>query len=526
MSLSWDAANSVMAAANEPIPVGLVDKTNGLVFGDIVPHWENVVAVARRGVHLELSDRAWARIDNAQAIAERMIAKAEGSEPLTDRYSTLDPINPTFGEMPTDAQHALLDHACGLGAPLSIEQTRAIICASVINYSHGHCGIGRTIVQALLDLLNNGITPRVPAQGAAGYSTYMAHIGLVLLGVGEVQWCGQTLPAARALTTAKMLSPAISARDARCLINGNPCMTGLACLTLADAHNLADWADVIGAMSFEALRGQMVAFDEEVLALKPHPGMQVVGARLRALLADSEIIASNASLSFNDTPSLRAIPYIHGACRDQLSHAAQQIDIELACATDNPLLIGTPEHYRVIEQAPVQGESLVMAADLVCLAIGELAGIAERRLERLVNPSTSDLPALLSSSTVLHSGMMIAQYVAAVLVGENRALAQAAMADHFESGNWSEDALQLSVTPTLKMHKLLENSLQVLAIEYLLAGQAFEFLKSQRFGSGTGQAWILLRQHVAAYEQDRWLAPDIAAAVGLLRGRAPLSAML
>ncbi|MNF81020.1 Histidine ammonia-lyase [compost metagenome] len=282
------------------------------------------------------------------------------------------------------------------------------------------------------------------------------------------------------------------------------------------------WADVIGAMSFEALRGQIAAFDPDIIALKPYPGVQAVGANLLALLAGSEVVAESRGIRTQDALSIRSIPQVHGACRDQLAHAARQVDTELAAANDNPLLLGTPDSYKIVSQANPHGESVAMAADLLAIAVAELGGIAERRLDRLVNPLVSGLPAFLVSQPGVNSGMMIAQYVAAALAGENRQLAQPAVVDNFVTSGLQEDHLSLGTSAALKLGKALENCGRILAIEYLLAAQAFEFHKPRGFGAGTGAAWETLRERVPAYDQDRWLAPDIARAADLLRDAAAL----
>jgi histidine ammonia-lyase len=233
--------------------------------------------------------------------------------------------------------------------------------------------------------------------------------------------------------------------------------------------------DVLGAMSFEALRGQIAAFDEEILALKPHPGMQRVGANLRALLHGSEVIAASKGIRTQDALSIRSIPQVHGACRDQMAHAERQIETELNGTTDNPLLLGTPDNFRVMSQANPHGESVAMAADMLAIAIAELGGIAERRIDRLINPLVSGLPPFLVSEPGVNSGMMIAQYVAASLCAENRQLAQPCVVDNYVTSALQEDHLSLGTGAALRLHKLLANVNQILAIEYLLAAQAFEF---------------------------------------------------
>lgn len=492
-------------------------KAETVVITDAPVRWQDVVAVARHGARLELSAQAWARIENAQAIVQRIVHSRERAYGVNTGLGALCNVSLEGEQLSQLSRNTLLSHACGVGPALADEQARAIICAAIVNYSHGKSGLQRSVVEALLALLERGITPQVPAQGSVGYLTHMAHVGICLLGIGKVSYRGQIVEAAQALAEEGLAPVALGAKDGLCLVNGTPCMTGLACLALDDATRLLQWADVISAMSFEAQRGQIDAFDAEIIALKPHPGMQVVGANLRALLDGSEVIASSKGIRTQDALSIRSIPQVHGAARDQLVHAARQIECELNGANDNPLLLGTVDNFRVMSQANPHGQSVALAADLQAIAMAEIGSIAERRLDRLVNPHVSGLPAFLVSNPGVNSGMMITQYVAASLCAENRQLAQPAVLDNYVTSGLQEDHLSLGTNAALKLHKVLENCTQILAIEYLLAAQAFEFLKEQGFGKGTGAAWHLLREHVPAYLEDRWLAPDIARAAELLR---------
>lgn len=479
--------------------------------------WQDVVAVARHGAQLELSSETWARIENAQGIVQRIVESGERAYGVNTGLGGLSNVSLKDQQLSQLSRNTLLSHACGVGPVLPDEQTRAIICAAIHNYSHGKSGIHRRVVEGLLALLNRGITPQVPSQGSVGYLTHMAHIGIALLGVGNVSYRGQITSAQQALAEEGLQPVQLGAKDGLCLVNGTPCMTGLSCLAIADATRLVQWADVIGAMSFEAQRGQIAAFDAEIIALKPHPGMQQVGINLRALLDGSEVIAASKGIRTQDALSIRSIPQVHGAARDQLAHAIKQVEAELNGCTDNPLLLGTPDNFRVMSQANPHGQSVAMAADLLAIAMAEIGSIAERRLDRLVNPHVSGLPAFLVANPGVNSGMMIVQYVAASLCAENRQLAQPAVLDNYVTSGLQEDHLSLGTSAALKLHRALENCTQILAIEYLLAAQAFEFLKAQRFGAGTDRAWRLLRETVPAYDQDRWLAPDIAAAASVLK---------
>ncbi|WP_413502887.1 HAL/PAL/TAL family ammonia-lyase [Serratia proteamaculans] len=491
---------------------------------DTLPlRWQDVVAVARYQAPFSLSGAAWTRIDNAQAIVQKIVVSEQRAYGVNTGLGALCNQALHGEQLSQLSRNTLMSHACGVGAPLSDEQTRAIICCAIVNYSQGKSGIQRPLVETLLALLNRGITPQVPSQGSVGYLTHMAHVGVALLGLGKVSYRGQLVTAAQALAEEGIVPPQLGAKDGLCLVNGTPCMTGLSCLALADVWRLARWADVLAAMSFEALGGQIAAFDSEILALKPHPGMQRVGSNLRMLLNGSEMIAASKGIRTQDALSIRSIPQVHGACRDQIAHAERQIETELNGTTDNPLLLGTPDNYRVMSQANPHGESVAMAADLLAIAIAELGGIAERRIDRLINPLVSGLPAFLVSEPGVNSGMMIAQYVAASLCAENRQLAQPCVVDNYVTSALQEDHLSLGTGAALRLHKALANVNQILAIEYLLAAQAFEFLQQYRFGDGTQRAWQRLRQVVAPYHQDRWLAPDIASSAALLQDEQALA---
>ncbi|RMU40682.1 Histidine ammonia-lyase [Pseudomonas avellanae] len=499
-----------------------MSRAEQIVIGEAPSGWQDVVAVARHGAQLRLSDAAWARIDNAQAIVQQIVVSGERAYGVNTGLGALCNVSLQGEQLSRLSRNTLLSHACGVGAPLADEQTRAIICAAILNYSQGKSGIHRQVVEALLALLNRGITPHVPSQGSVGYLTHMAHVGIALLGVGQVSYRGHIVAAEQALKEEGLAPVILGAKDGLCLVNGTPCMTGLSCLAIADAERLSQWADVIGAMTFEALRGQLDAFDESILALKPHPGMQQVGKNLRRVLAGSEVLSSSQGIRTQDALSIRSIPQVHGATRDQLVHAIRQIETELNSVTDNPMLLGTPDAWRVVSQANPHGQSVAMAADLLCMAMAELGSIAERRLDRLINPMVSGLPAFLVSQPGVNSGMMIVQYVAASLCAENRQLAQPAVVDNYVTSGLQEDHLSLGTSAALKLHKVLGNATQILAIEYLLAAQAFEFLKAQGFGVGTGAAWRLLRERVPAYDEDRWLAPDIASSAALLKDETSL----
>ncbi|WP_374380762.1 histidine ammonia-lyase [Dongia sp.] len=472
--------------------------------------YRELVAVARGEAELAIGPAARTALVNGRAIVERIIALGERAYGISTGLGALSEIV-LSGTQQTDlSRNTLMSHACGVGAPLTETATRAIMASLVNDLCHGKSGVSPAVVDQLVALLNHRITPIVPGQGSVGYITHGAHIGLALIGMGDVVVNGRQMPAAEALAQAGLAPITLGAKDGLCLVNGTRCLTGLACLALAEAEAIADWADTIGAMSFEALKGQIAAYDESVLALKPHPGLLHVGRRLRALLADSEIVAKHQGFRTQDALSIRSIPQIHGATRDQIDHVRRQVEIELGSATDNPLVIGTPDDYRVISNAHPHGQSLGMAMDLLGMAVAELGSVAERRLDRLINPAVSTLPAFLVAEGGVNSGMMIAQYAAASLAAENKLLAQPMVTDNYITSAQQEDHLSLGTPSALKCLQIAANTRHILAIEFLLAAQALEFYPGLKPGRGTGAAYGALRGEVPAYHRDRFLSPDIA----------------
>ncbi|MBS0880022.1 histidine ammonia-lyase [Pantoea sp. JGM49] len=487
------------------------------VWGDETLSWQDVVQVARHNAELTLSASAWQRIAQGREIVEQIVTSGHIAYGINTGLGALCNITLPEEQLSQLSRNTLLSHACGVGPLLAREQVRAILCAAIANYSHGKSGVSVALVQHLLALLNHQITPQVPSQGSVGYLSHMAHIGLALIGVGDVEYQQQIVSAEQALAQAGLTPYRPGAKEGLSLVNGTPCVTGLSCLALDDAARLLDWADVTGAMSFEALRGQLVAFDAEVIALKASPGMQVSGLRLRQLLSDSPLLAKSVGVRTQDALSLRSMPQVHGASRDQFDHAARQVDTELNACTDNPLILGTVDNWRVVSQANPHGESVAMAADVLAIAMAEVGSIAERRLDRLVNPLVSGLPAFLVAQPGVNSGMMIAQYVAASLCAENRQLAQPAVLDNYVTSGLQEDHLSLGTGAALKLLKLVGNVWQILAIEYLLAAQALDFHGEAELAEGTKQALRRLRAEVANWQEDRWLAPEIARAVEVMK---------
>ncbi|WP_286976469.1 histidine ammonia-lyase [Pseudomonas sp.] len=493
------------------------NQLSDVLLGEGPVAWSDVVSVARLGARLELSAYRWWRVEEARAAVLDMAHSSTPSYGINTGLGALCNVVLAPDELTKLSRHTLMSHACGVGAPLRVEQVRAIMCCAVVNYSHGYSGVGGGVVRGLLSLLNHGITPVVPGQGSVGYLSHMAHIALALIGVGDVEYAGQRIPASQALASIDMQPVELGPKDGLCLVNGTPAMTGLACLTLADSYQLASCADVVASMSFEALSGQLNAISHAAIQRKSHAGMQKTMANMHQLLTGSEVVARSQGDHLQDALSVRSIPQVHGACRDQLEHAARQITDELNSTTDNPLVVKEGSTYRIISQANPHGESVAMACDLLAMAVCEWSSISERRSYRLVTPQANKLPPFLTLDGGVKSGMMIAQYSAASLVADNKRLAMPAVTDNFLTSGLQEDHLSLGESAALKLDKAIENAFYVLAIEYMLVSQAFDYIDMKLFGQGTGRAWALLRERVKSYAEEHPLHLDIRRTYEVLR---------
>ncbi len=483
--------------------------------------WRDIEQVARYSARIHLAPTITQRVADARNAVETMASSGTPYYGINTGLGALCHVVLPPEQLAALSWHTLMSHSCGVGEPLREDQVRAIMFCAAINFSQGCSGLSPWIVNALVHFLNHDVTPIVPSQGSVGYLSHMAHIGLTLIGEGEVLYQGRCYPSRDIFGLIDYEPGQLGAKDGLSLVNGTPAMTGLACLNLADAHRLGLWADTIGAMSFEALSGQLDALDPVVLERKAQPNVQKVGRRVRQLLADSPYLIRQKGEHLQDALSLRSIPQVHGACWEQWEYAEKQIEAELNSASDNPLVLPDGTQYRVVSQANPHGEAVAMACDTLAIAVCEWSSISERRSYRLVTPQANNLPPFLIKDSGVKSGMMIAQYSAASLVAENKRLAQPCVTDNFMTSGLQEDHLSFGEASALKLTTALSNGLTVLAIEYLLASQAFDLLEGEDFGTGTQLAWRLLRQSIPMYDECHSLHLDIKNTTTLLRHNLP-----
>jgi histidine ammonia-lyase len=492
---------------------------------DATLDWRGIARVAA-GAELALSPAASARIAAARGIVEAILERGIRAYGINTGVGALSDTVVDRESQRRFSRNLLMSHACGVGAPLPAEEVRAVIAVQVNNFAHGRSGVRPVTVEAMLGLLAHGVVPEVPRRGSVGYLTHMAHIGLVLIGEGFARIGDERMTGAEALARIGQAPLVLEAKEGLSMVNGTPCATGLAALALARAEHLLGWADAIAALSLEALGGQMAAFDEDVLALRASPGLVEVGRNLRTRLAGSGLIERALGARTQDALSLRAIPHVHGAARDVLAVTAAVVDRELAAVTDNPMVTGTPEDPRVHSEAHAVAPALGQALDSLGVAIAQVAGMAERRLDRLINPLVNTglwgLPPFLALDPGSNSGFMIAQYTALGLVSENRRLAAPASLDGGITSGLQEDFLAHATTASTKCLAIADNAAMILGIEYLAAGDAHDALAGTAArAAGTDAVHAHLRAAIARYGDDRPLSGLMACAHDLIVASSP-----
>lgn len=472
--------------------------------------WKEIAAVAN-GATLALSEKARQRITEARSIVEALVEREIRGYGINTGVGALCDVIISRENQQALSRNIILSHACGVGQPLEKAETRAVMAAQIANFAHGYSGVSIEVIDTLLALLNADMLPVIPSRGSVGYLTHAAAIGLVLIGEGECRHGGALIPGGEALKRLGLTPLTLKAKEGLSLVNGTPCATGLGALAVARLSHLLDWADAATAMTYENLGAQADPFAEMPLALRRSPGLQQVGRNLRHWLEGSALLAKSAGSRTQDPLSLRAVPQVHGAVRDALAHVIEVVDRELSSVTDNPVVSGSPAAPEVHSQAHAVGAALGLAMDSLATAAAELAAISERRIDRLVNPLVSGLPAFLAAGSGVSSGFMIIQYTAAALAAENRRLAAPASLDGGITSALQEDILTHATPAADKALAILGNLQTILAIEVTAAAQAYDLQTGTATKAvRTAGLYDLVRRNVPFYRDDRPLNGEIA----------------
>jgi histidine ammonia-lyase len=492
---------------------------------------EAVREVAVEGRSVLLAPDARAGVEKARAVVEEIVAGNQVSYAITTGVGKLSDVRIAGDQIRELQVNLVRSHAVGVGEPLSLAETRAMMVLRANSLSKGFSGVRPVVIDTLCELLNRGVTPFVPSQGSVGASgdlAPLAHLALALIGEGEcIDEVGKRVPAADALRKAEINPLVLEAKEAVSLINGTQAMLAVGTLALLAAETLVNSADVIGAMTLDALRGTDVAFDERIHRARPHAGQVQSAANLRKMLEGSQIRESHRECGrVQDAYSLRCMPQVHGAVRDTLANCRTAFETEANSAVDNPLVFTASGDSAVLSGGNFHGEPVAFALDFLAIALSALAGISERRIERLVNPALNEgLPPFLAPGAGLNSGFMMPQVTAAALVSENKVLAHPASVDSITTSGNKEDYVSMGMTAALKLRRVVENTRNVMAIEAMAAAQALDFVAPLKTGKRGLKAYDAIRSVSAAMEKDRAMYADFAAIAKLIESGAVADAL-
>ncbi len=477
------------------------------------------IQVVREQQSVSLSDHALERINQGRAYVESLLAQDQLVYGINTGFGKFASVRIAAHEVRELQRNLLLSHAIGVGEAFTTEVVRGMLLLRAQSLAQGYSGVRPELIETLLAFLNKGIHPVIPSQGSVGASgdlAPLAHMCLPIIGEGEVEYQGKILASAQVLEACGLKPMVLEAKEGLALINGTQAMTSLLALLVVDAHILLKNADIAAAMTVEALKGSHRPFDAAVTRLRPHPGAVTVARNISRLLENSEIQRSHIDCDkVQDAYSLRAVPQVHGASRDALRHVTEIVQLELNSVTDNPLIVW--DESKVISAGNFHGQPLALAADYLAIALAEIANISERRIEQMLNPSLSGLPAFLAAQGGLHSGLMISQYTAASLVSENKVLAHPASVDSIPTSANQEDHVSMGTHACRKARSIFENSLLVLAIEVVSAAQALDFHLPLRPALAIEAVHKHLRKEIPHLDKDRYLRPDLDKVVRLIR---------
>lgn len=485
---------------------------------------EDVIAVAHGHpgeLSLGLTPEAVEKVRAARAAVEQFVAEGRIIYGITTGFGAFkDRVIPP-DHVRELQRNIVMSHAVGVGPAFDTAVVRAMMLIRANTLTKGHSGIRMQTLQLLIDMLMRGVHPIVPVQGSLGASgdlAPLAHIALVVIGLGEAEFGGRRMPGAEALSLAGLAPVTLEAKEGLALTNGTALMAALGCLAVVEAENASRCADVVGALSLEALHGTLWAMDERLHAVRPHPRQVDAAATMRRLLQGSTFVRPPDDPDVQDAYTLRCIPQVHGACQDAIKYARWVIEIELNSATDNPLIFwendGTPT---AISGGNFHGEPLAIAFDYLAVGLTGLGNMSERRLSRLTDSCSNrtTLPDFLTENGGLNSGFMLVQYTAAALASENKMLVHPASADTIPtSANW-EDHVSNGPIAGRRAREIIRNVGRIVSIELLAAAQGIDFRRrvqpDARLGRGTAIAYALVRERVPFIEQDEVMYPHMNA---------------
>jgi histidine ammonia-lyase len=456
----------------------------------------------------------------SRAVIERLVASNAAVYGVNTGFGKMASVRISREQIGTLQVNLVRSHACGVGAPLSEAETRAMLVLRANAIAKGFSGVRPVVAETLCAMLNKSVHPVIPGQGSVGASgdlAPLAHLAQVAIGEGEAIYDGQRMAGGAAMKAAGIAPLNLEAKEGLAMLNGTQGMLALLSLALRDAEIVADTADVAASLSLDALRGSPAAFDERIAKVRPYPGHATTAKNLERLNAGSAIRDSHKSADIDprvqDAYSLRCTPQVHGSVRDVLDQVDATLRVELNSATDNPLVFATDAKGGgdVISGGNFHGQPLAIAADQLAVALTTLAGISERRIEQMTNPQTSMLPAFLVRDAGLNSGFMILQVTAAALASEMKTQAAPHSVDSIPTSANQEDYVSMGMSGARRLGSMLANLRNILAVELLSACQGIDLLAPLKTGTAAQRAYDIVRSVSKTVNEDRSLAADIEA---------------
>ena len=488
---------------------------------------EDLASIARHGVKVQLTKASVQRINEARQLIEQWVKEEKSIYGVTTGFGALSDVAISKKDTRQLQQNILMSHSAGTGDMFDEETVRAVMALRIKDFALGHSGIRLETVQHLITMLNKGIYPVVPEKGSVGASgdlIPLAHLSLVIIGLGEAYYKGQRMSGAEVLNHCGITPLRLEAAEGLALINGTQVMTAVGGLAVYDAVNLAKLTDIASAMSLEVLMGSRTEFDPRIHKVRPHPGQAAAADNMYRITQNSEIVTSHKDCHrIQDAYTLRCSPQVHGASKDAVHYAKKVLETEINASTNNPLIF--PESRDFLLGGNFHGQPIALVMDFLCMGVSEFANISERRIERLVNPKLSGLPAFLVRDGGLNSGFMIAQYAAAALVSENKVLCHPACVDSIPTSANKEDHVSMGTISARKCREIIKNAEQVIAIELLCGAQALDLFTNMKPGEGTLAAYTIIRNSVPHLNGDRILHIDIDAVKQLMRNNKILDAV-
>jgi histidine ammonia-lyase len=488
---------------------------------------KHLIAIARNGAQVQLTTDAEKQIQKSRHLIESWVQDERRIYGITTGFGALSDVAISKADTRQLQKNILMSHAAGVGNPFNEETVRAILALRIKDLARGHSGIRLSTVQHLVALLNWGVWPIIPEKGSVGASgdlAPLAHLALVLLGLGEAFYKGQRLSGRQALSKCGLKSLQLESGEGLALVNGTQVMTAIGGLAVFDSIRLSKLTDIAAAMSLEVLMGSRTEFDPKIHEVRPHPGQAAVADNMARITQNSEIITSHKDCTrVQDAYTLRCSPQVHGATRDAIRYCRRVIETEMNSSTNNPLIFSDSEEFLL--GGNFHGQPVALAMDFLGIAVAELADISERRIERLLNPMLSGMPAFLVDDGGLNSGFMLVQYTAAALVSENKVLCHPASIDSIPTSANKEDHVSMGTISARKCREIVGNAEDVIAIELLCAAQALDLFTNMKPGEGALAAYQVIRQTVPHLEKDRILSSDIAAVKQLVRDAKILNAV-